>query len=236
MSAGEKAQTMSTRHDRRPRPARISQPARIATAIHMIWKYLFMSNSTALTTTTFGTMNSATIQATRNQRVGMPAGGERRDDRQHERDAEVGQVEEGDRRRPVLEPGLAPPSTNRNAPTSPWREIASTMNGVGEDDRRQEEHGVAPDRALAPAAGRQDVQPDDEVGRREGEELERRQQRGQDAGQQDPERTAIRQATTSSTTVTSPGSPRVVARWGRNPVPKIDAILKYGQPSTQVLS
>ena len=45
-----------------------------------------------------------------------------------------------------------------------------------------------------------------------------------------------RQATTSRTTVTSPGSPRVVARWGRNPVPKIDAILKYGQPSTQVLS
>ena len=34
----------------------------------MIWKYLFMSNSTALTTTTFGTMNRATIHATRNQR------------------------------------------------------------------------------------------------------------------------------------------------------------------------
>ena len=36
--------------------------------------------------------------------------------------------------------------------------------------------------------------------------------------------------------MTSPGSPRVVARWGRKPVPKIDAILKYGQPSAQVLS
>ena len=45
-----------------------------------------------------------------------------------------------------------------------------------------------------------------------------------------------RQLTTSSTTVTSPGRPRVVARWGRNPVPKMDAILKNGQPSSQVLS
>ena len=36
--------------------------------------------------------------------------------------------------------------------------------------------------------------------------------------------------------MTRPGRPRVVARCGRNPVPKIDAILKYGQPSTQVLS
>ena len=36
--------------------------------------------------------------------------------------------------------------------------------------------------------------------------------------------------------MTSPGRPSVVARWGRNPVPKIDAILKYGQPSAHVLS
>src|SRR5262245_32810790 len=46
----------------------INQAARIATAIHMTWKYLFMSNATALTSTTFGTMNSVTTQATRNQR------------------------------------------------------------------------------------------------------------------------------------------------------------------------
>ena len=72
MSAGDRALTtriaaMSGRGQRR-----ISQAARMATAIHMIWKYLFMSNSTALTTTTLGTMNSATIQATRNHRVGRP--------------------------------------------------------------------------------------------------------------------------------------------------------------------
>ena len=48
----------------------ISQAAGIATAIHMIWKYLFMSNSTALTITRFGTRNSATIQAARNARDG----------------------------------------------------------------------------------------------------------------------------------------------------------------------
>ena len=109
MSAGEKAQTTSSTAaiDRRGQ-LRMSQPARIATAIHMIWKYLFMSNSTALTTMTFGTMNSATIQATRNQRSGSPRAVNAGDDRQHERDAEVGQVEEGDRRRAVLEPRLAP--------------------------------------------------------------------------------------------------------------------------------
>ena len=38
----------------------------------MIWKYLFMSNETALTSTTFGTMNSASTQAARNQRYGIP--------------------------------------------------------------------------------------------------------------------------------------------------------------------
>ena len=37
-----------------------SHAAAMATAIHMIWKYLFMSNSTALTTTRLGTRNSAT--------------------------------------------------------------------------------------------------------------------------------------------------------------------------------
>ena len=36
--------------------------------------------------------------------------------------------------------------------------------------------------------------------------------------------------------MTSPGSPSVVARCGRNPVPKIEAIWNYGQPSAQVLS
>ena len=120
---------------------------------------------------------------------------------------------------------------------SPCRTIASSDERRGEDDRRQEQHGVAHDRPLAPGAGRQDVQADDQVGRREGEELERREERGQDAGQQDARADGDpgtrRRAGRPST---SPGSPSVVARWGRNPVPKIDAILKYGQPSAQVLS
>ena len=48
----------------------INQAARIATGIHMIWKYLFMSNATELTTTRLGTRNIATSQVTRNQRPG----------------------------------------------------------------------------------------------------------------------------------------------------------------------
>ena len=47
-----------------------SHAAAIAAAIHMIWKYLFMSNSTALTTTRFGTRNSAISQAAMKPRAG----------------------------------------------------------------------------------------------------------------------------------------------------------------------
>ena len=74
----------------------------------MIWKYLFMSNSTALTTTTFGTMNRATIQATRNQRHGSPRAVNAAMTASTNGMPEVGQVEEGDRRRAVLEARLAP--------------------------------------------------------------------------------------------------------------------------------
>ena len=54
-----------------------------------------------------------------------------------------------------------------------------------EDHRREEQDGVAEHGPLAPGAGRHDVQADDEIGRREGEELERREERGQDPGEQD---------------------------------------------------
>src|SRR6187200_3154029 len=70
MSDGDRALTISTAAISGRGQRRFRHAARIATSIHMIWKYLFMSNSTALTTTTFGTTYSATIQATRNQRFG----------------------------------------------------------------------------------------------------------------------------------------------------------------------
>ena len=72
MSPGEMAETASTPAMAIRGHCRISQAARIATAIHMIWKYLFMSKSTALTRTTLGIRNSATIQATRNRRDARP--------------------------------------------------------------------------------------------------------------------------------------------------------------------
>ena len=214
-----------------------SQPARIATAIHMIWKYLFMSNSTALTTTTFGTMNSATIQATRNQRQGRPRARNAATTARSDRDPEVGQVEEHDRGRPVIEARLAPAEHEPERPDLALEYDGAGDERRGQDDRRQEQERVAQDRPHPPGAGRQDVQRHDEVGRREGEELERREERGQDARRAAPRAAGDRGTPRrSSTTVTSPGSPSVVARCGRNPVPKIDAILKNGQPSAQVLS
>ena len=72
MRAGERADTIRIAAMTGRGHARMSQAARIATAIHMIWKYLFMSNSTELATTTFGTMNRATTHATRNQRAARP--------------------------------------------------------------------------------------------------------------------------------------------------------------------
>ena len=191
MSTGDSAHTRSTPTIAHVRQRASSQPARIATAIHMIWKYLFMSNSTALTTTTFGTMNSATIQATRNQRQGLPAGQERGDDREQHRDAEVGQVEERDRGRPVVDPRLAPAEHELERP-----DVALACDGAGderrgEDDRREEQERVAPDRPHPPGAGRQDVQRHDQVGRREREELERREERGQHAREQHAERSPI---------------------------------------------
>jgi hypothetical protein len=68
--AGENADTIRTAAMIGRGQRLTSQAARIATAIHMIWKYLFMSNTTALTTTTLGTTNRATSQATRNPRAG----------------------------------------------------------------------------------------------------------------------------------------------------------------------
>ncbi len=117
---------------------------------------------------------------------------ERGHDREDERDPEVGQVEEGDGRRPVAEAPLAPAGDEPERPDLALEQDRRGDERGGQDDRRQEQHRIAGDRPGAPCTGRHDVQEDDEVGRREGEELERREERGQDPGQQDPERAAIR--------------------------------------------
>ncbi len=41
---------------------------------------------------------------------------------------------------------------------------------------------------------------------------------------------------TRRSTDRSPGSPNVVARWGKRPVPRIEAILNSGLPGSHVLS
>ena len=211
MSAGENAQTTSSDARRAiGRPARGSaSAARIATAIHMIWKYLFMSNSTALTTTTFGTMNRATIQATRNQRAGSPRAVNAGDDRQHERDAQVGQVEERDRGRPVAEARLAPAERRTGTPRCrPAGRSAPTMNGAARTTGARNRTASRPDRPRPPRAGRHDVQR-----RRSGRSPGRRRTgtaRGARPGRRPAGRRAgrrSRQATTSRTTVDEPGQP-----------------------------
>ena len=51
-----------------------------------------------------------------------------------------------------------------------------------------------------------------------------------------PTRLRPSETRTSRSTERSPGSPNVVARCGKSPVPRIEAILKYGLPGSQVLS
>ena len=105
---GEIAETASTPAMAIRGQCRMSHAARIATAIHMIWKYLFMSKSTALTRTTLGITNSATIQATRNRRDARPRAVAAATIASANGQAEVGGVEEQDAKRPLLEARLAP--------------------------------------------------------------------------------------------------------------------------------
>ena len=157
----------------------------------MIWKYLFMSNSTELATTMFGTMNRATTQLDQEPARGESAGRERGDDRQHERDAQVGQVEEGDRGRAVLGPGLAPAEHESERSDIALAHDRAHDERQGQHDRREEQRRVAQDRRRAPGPGRRHVQRHDEIGRREREEVERRQQRRDESRQQDAERPLV---------------------------------------------
>ena len=93
-------------------------------------------------------MNSATIQATRNQRYGIPRAVNAATTASTNGMPEVGQVEERDRRRPVLE------RRRRPAEDEPERaDVALLDDGAederrGEDDRREEQDGVAHDGPL----------------------------------------------------------------------------------------
>ena len=188
MSTGDSAQTSRTPTTAHVRQRARSQPASIATAIHMIWKYLFMSNSTALTTTTFGNDEQGDHPGHEEPAPRPVARQERRDDREQDGDAQVGRIEEGDGRRPVADARLAPAEDESERPDVVLLRDRADDERCGEDDRCQEQDGVAPDRPGTPRAGREDVQRDDQVRRREREELERGQERGQDARQEHAQR------------------------------------------------
>jgi hypothetical protein len=70
MRAGVMAQAASVRATSGRGQRWMSHAASSASATHMTWKYLFMSNSTALATTVFGTMNIATAQQMSQPRAG----------------------------------------------------------------------------------------------------------------------------------------------------------------------
>ena len=208
----------------------------------MIWKYLFMSKSTALTQTTLGTTNSATSQAPRNHRWGtwrpVPRSASQGDEGEQDRDAQVRDVEEDRGGGSVGE--SAPRSTRRRSGTTPRRPGGmppATTYGRARIDRCEEQRRVAQRRARLPRPGGHHEQPHDEVGRREGVELERREERGQHAGQQHAGRSSTQaRAPRAGPRPRAPAGRSVVARWGRNPVPKTEAIRKNGQPSAHELS
>ena len=188
--AGEIAANRSTAAIAGAGHRRISQAARMATAIHMIWKYLFMSNSTALTTNRLGTRKSATVQAARNHRRGRPRPATIAARR---RAGTAGRGWSGRRtataRGPSLNRASLQPRTCRNAPMSPCWTTAPAMNGMATHDRREEEE-PASRRTVRErhATGQGDPQEHDEIGRREGKELERRQERREDPREQDARR------------------------------------------------
>ena len=155
---GEIAQTARTAAIAGRGQRATSHAARIAAAIHIIWKYLFMSKSTSLTRTTFGTRKRATSQAARNPRCGTrsrAAQEQQRGDREQDRQAEVGDVEEGDGRRPVgrVVPRSSPRRTGMRPPPPGGRGRQHVRQR--HHDRGQEQHGVAEDRPRAPRARRE---------------------------------------------------------------------------------
>ena len=101
ISAGDSAETTRTSAMAGFGQRRMAQPASIATAIHMIWKYLFMSKSTALTTDHVRDDEEREKPGDEEAPRWEVTGGHARDEAQHERDPEVCQVEERDRRWPV---------------------------------------------------------------------------------------------------------------------------------------
>ena len=195
--------------------ARMSHAARIATAIHMIWKYLFMSNSTELATTRFGTRNRATTQATRNQRARESAGREPGDDGEHERDA---RGSSGRRTRPRrARPGarLAPAQDEPERADVPLASHGPDDERQREDDRRQEQRGIAHEVGRRHAPVVRTYRPTIRYVAGKAKNWNGASSAATSPASRTPSGRRPRHVTTSSTAVTRPGRPRVVARCGQ---------------------
>ena len=121
---------------------------------------------------------------------GQSARGDGGDHGQGERDAEVGRVEEQDRERAVAEARLSPASDEAERAAAALLADRLGDERDGQDHRREEEDRIAAGRRGAPGPGREHVEADDEVRRRERIELEGRQERGDAPGQEDAGRPA----------------------------------------------
>ena len=132
-----------------------------------------------------------TIQATRNHRLGRSRLTMAATIASANGHAEVGGVEEQDGERPVLESRLAPAQDELEAAGLALLEDRVRDERQGEHDRGEEEHGIAADRPRPPRPAGDHVQADDQVGGREGIELERREERGEETREQDAGRPAV---------------------------------------------
>ena len=191
---------------------RRSQPPRIARATPMTWKYLFMSNSTAPATTRLGTRKKATAQAARNARAGGRDATSASSPSRSGRPRFV-RVEEEDRAEPLLE-AAPPPSraTNRMAPRSRCRSAGPTTNGSASTIGARKSAASRSQPAPPPGAARHGVQQDEQVGRREEVEVERREERGQDA-RPGPCPAGRRPSETRTSSRTRRGAPAARTSW-----------------------
>ena len=204
-----------------------------------------MSKSMTLTCTTFGMTKRPMSHAARKPRCGT-RGTNERGERQHERDAEIGEVEEGDGARAVGDRRRRPPA-DEPQPSRPG----------GLERRRDDERGGqqvrGQERQRVPWSVRSSSRPPatTQASASSGTTGKRKKWNGARSAPSRPDspishgrsrqpaarwRFVGRPATSRRTAATRIGSPAVVARWARSPVPITDGMRKYGQPVSHWLS
>ena len=109
--------------------------------------------------------------------------GKRRED---QRDSQVRDVEEGDGGGPVAERRLGPAGHEAEGAAAGLQQHRAHDERQAQDERGEERDGIRCPARLPPDPPRERVEQDDEIDRREKEEVERREERGQQSGDDHP--------------------------------------------------